>query len=71
MLDARQEHRVEQEAARRLIPWADLLDAVAWSADAAEVADLLGVDVATLDARLAGLDAAARGDLDARARRRG
>jgi hypothetical protein len=63
-LDARQERRVEQEAARRLIPLGALVDSLRWTAQVDELAELLEVDVETLLARIGGLtrseDAAVR-----------
>ena len=46
---------MRHEAARRLIPLDDLARALQWSAYLPEVAEELGVDVATLRARLCGL----------------
>jgi hypothetical protein len=51
----REERAVRHEAARRLIPLADLARALQWSSHLPEVAEDLGVDVATLRARLCGL----------------
>ena len=54
-LDARQERRVEREAARRLVGFGELIDVLRWAVNAAEAAEVLGVDLATLEARLGGL----------------
>jgi hypothetical protein len=55
VLDARQERRVEHEAARRLLPVAVLADALRWSDRPSEVAALLDVDPSMLAARLESL----------------
>lgn len=54
-LAAREESAVEQAAARRLIGLEALGDALAWSLDEHEVADVLWVDVDTLRVRMAHL----------------
>lgn len=46
------EQRIEEAVARRLIPLADLVDAVRWGRHPAEVADALAVDLQILQARL-------------------
>jgi Zn-dependent peptidase ImmA (M78 family) len=60
VLDTRQEQRVEREAARRLVPLERLLDALRWTSDAAEAADVLDVDPALLRTRLEALSRAER-----------
>ena len=66
-LDARQERRVEREAARLLLPLAALAHVLAWTADAREAAQELDVDPALLAVRLEALTAAERSLLEARA----
>jgi Zn-dependent peptidase ImmA (M78 family) len=55
-LDARQETRVEREAARRLLPLARLAEVLRWSPDLREAAAELDVEVGVLELRLASLD---------------
>lgn len=52
VLNARQERLVHQEAARRLIPVDDLVEAVRWAGEMRELAEILDVDLGTLQARL-------------------
>lgn len=58
VLELRQEHAVDVEAARRLIGLPELADALGWAHGPAEVADELWVDLAMLQVRLATLTAA-------------
>ena len=62
-LDARQERRVDREAARRLIAVEALADALRWTRDPREVAELLDVDVALLAARIEALTPTERAQL--------
>ena len=55
VLDVRQEHRVEREAARRLVSWPALLEVSRWARTPVEAAEALDVDLPTLRARIAGL----------------
>jgi len=55
VLEARQERRVEREAARRLVGLGALAEALRWSEDVREVAEILDVDTATLDMRIESL----------------
>lgn len=55
LLEARQETRVDREAARRLISLEALAEALLWACDDVELADELWVDVATVRARREGL----------------
>lgn len=52
----REERAVSAEAARRLIPLAGLADALRWSRDPEQLAEVLWVDLPTLRVRMAGLD---------------
>lgn len=63
-LDARQELLVEREAARRLISVQALADAVRWTCHPGEVADVLRVDLLTLQTRFEGLTDEERAVLD-------
>lgn len=54
----REERQVDEAAARKLIAFDKLVDAVMWSADEHEVADLLWVDVPTVVTRLTTLSVA-------------
>lgn len=65
-LAAREEHTVDQLAARRLVSLRDLIDALLWSQHEHEVADELWVDVPTLRTRLADLAAHEREAITAR-----
>lgn len=65
-LDARQEARVEREAARRLLPIDVLADVVTWAVDPHEAAAELDVDVDVLTARLSSLTRAEQELLSAR-----
>ena len=51
----KQERRVDQLAARRLIGLDQLIDALLWGDDERELAEVLWVDVETVRARLSGL----------------
>lgn len=53
--DLKQEYAVERAAAMRLISFESLLDALRWSREESELADVLWVDAKTLRARLAAL----------------
>ena len=63
-LSAKREVVVHREAARRLISVDQLADAVAWAAEARELADCLDVDLPTLQARLDVLSDAERDYLE-------
>jgi hypothetical protein len=63
-LDARQERRVDREAAWRLVPIDALVAAVRWSSDAREVAAMLDVDLDTLRTAIDGLSAEQRALVD-------
>lgn len=56
----REERAVEVAAARMLIDLADLADAMRWTQDRHELAELLWVDPETLDVRLSALTATER-----------
>ncbi len=62
----RQERAATQLAARRLIGLDELADALAWSLDADEAAELLHVDERTARARLDGLTDAEKAYIDRR-----
>lgn len=62
-LQPREEEAVSRAAARYLIPFPRLLDAVAWSREPNEVADELDVDLPTLEARVRGLHPSERAAL--------
>jgi hypothetical protein len=66
VLDARLEHQVDQEAARRLIPLDRLASALMWGRDDWEFAHELGVDIATFRVRMAGLTADEQEHIDER-----
>jgi len=53
---AREERAVSALAARRLITISALIDGMRWTRDRDELAEMLWVDVPTLEARLDGLD---------------
>lgn len=65
----REEARIDQVVARRLIPLEDLVEALRWAHDIHELADELWVDVPTVRVRLVSLTgvevAAVRARLDA------
>lgn len=65
---SKEEHAVDDEAARRLIPTEDLVDKLLWSLDEQELAEDLWVDVATVRARLRGLTPGEKDDIDRRIR---
>lgn len=69
-LSAKREVVVHREAARRLISVDQLAEAVAWAAEARELAECLDVDLPTLQARLDSLNASEREYLDRVARSR-
>lgn len=60
------ERRIEQEAARRLIPLPALADALLWCVDESELAEDLWVDEATVRARLDSLTTAEQEYVEAR-----
>lgn len=60
VLAAREEASIDEAVARRLISLRALGDALAWSREPHEAAELLWVDVPTLRARLASLEPAER-----------
>ena len=62
--DPATERSIEQQTARLLIPIGMLLDALAWSDHPTELADILWVDEATLRARIDGLTAREREQVD-------
>lgn len=62
----REEAAVDRDAARRLIAWRDLVDAMLWCADEHELAERLWVDVPTAVARLAALTQDESRELDRR-----
>lgn len=70
-LDRIQERRVNRLAAECLISFDDLLDALMWSEDKHELADLLWVDVATVESRLTNLTLAESQAIKDRLRARG
>lgn len=62
----REERAVNLEAARRLITFDDLVDAMLWCYDECEAAEHLWVDVRMVRARLAGLTKAETAELNRR-----
>lgn len=65
-VDLAQERHAVAESARALISVDDLLDALLWSRDEHELAEMLWVDVETVRTRLAGLTPAEQRTLDER-----
>lgn len=63
---AREEQAVQAESARRLIPFADLVEALLWTQDEWELAEELWVDVDTVLVRLQMLSAGERAIIEAR-----
>lgn len=61
-----EETLIDRVVARRLIGLSDLADAIVWSNDVVELADVLWVDVPTLLVRLRDLTPAESAELDAR-----
>lgn len=64
--EGKQERRVSEIAARRLIPLTRLVEALLWSMDELELAEELWVDVDTVRSRLATLTPGERAEIDAR-----